>query len=188
MGTIKAFAFPFAPLNWAYCNGQIISIAENATLFSLLGTTFGGDGIQTFALPNLQGRTTIGIGTGGGLAPIVWGQVAGTESTTITTATMPSHTHVVTAPAAVISCSINALAGGTVTNDCDSGSNSFASGGATANIYSEPNVNYAKVGGVTNTVSGATSFTGNSIPVEIRNPYLGINYCILLSGIFPPRS
>ncbi|WPO78343.1 phage tail protein [Flavobacterium sp. KACC 22761] len=187
MGTIKVFAFPFAPKDWALCNGQIMSIAQNSALFSLLGTTFGGDGIQTFALPNLQGRSIVGLGTGPGLSPIAWGQVAGTETSTITTASMPGHMHPITAPAAVVSCSINALSGGTITNDCDSGSNSFASGGATANIYSEPNVNYTKVGGVTNSVSGATSFAGNNVPVQIRNPYLAINHCILLSGVYPSR-
>ena len=188
MGTIKIFAFDFAPKNWALCSGQIMSIAQNSALFSLLGTTFGGNGTTTFALPDLRGRSIIGAGQGSNLSPITWGQIAGTENASLNVNTMPNHMHEIAAGTANVSCSINALVGGTISNECDNGNNSFASGGSTPNIYSEPNVNYTKVGGVTNSISGTTAPAGINIPFGIRNPYLAMNHCILLNGVYPSRN
>ncbi|WP_264551943.1 phage tail protein [Flavobacterium sp. N2038] len=188
MGTIKIFAFNFAPKQWALCNGQLLSISQNSALFSLLGTMYGGDGVSTFALPDLRGRSMIGIGQGNGLSFITQGQKAGTENVTLNTTTMPGHMHPIVAGTAVATCAAKALAGGTISNECDNGGNSFSTGGATANIYSEPNVNYAKIGGVTNTISGSTSAIGSNVPFDIRNPYVGINHCILLYGVFPSRN
>src|SRR5512132_2692754 len=96
IGEIRLFSFGFAPRNWALCNGQILAINTNTALFSLLGTTFGGNGQTTFALPNLQSRTTVGTGQGPGLSSYTLGQVSGVESATITGANVPPHNHPVT--------------------------------------------------------------------------------------------
>jgi microcystin-dependent protein len=188
MGTIKIFAFNFAPRQWAFCDGQLLSIAQNNALFALLGTTYGGDGVTTFALPDLRGRSMIGFGQGPTLSQISLGQRAGTTTASLNTTTMPTHMHPIGTGPAVVTCTVKAIAGGTISNESDNGGNSFSTGGATANIYSEPNVNYTKVGGVTNTISGSTSAIGGNVPFNIRNPYVGINHCILLSGVFPSRN
>src|SRR5271170_1181314 len=95
LGTILMVGFNFAPVGWALCNGQLLSIAQNTALFSLLGTTYGGDGRSTFALPNLQSRVPIHQGQGTGLSPYTIGQVGGTENVTLLSAQMPSHNHLI---------------------------------------------------------------------------------------------
>src|SRR5580658_7527465 len=93
LGEIRMFGFTFAPSGWAFCNGQLLSISQNTALFSLLGTTYGGDGVSTFALPNLQSRVAIHFGQGSGLSPYVQGQTGGAENVTLTQNQMPQHTH-----------------------------------------------------------------------------------------------
>lgn len=93
IGEIKIFGFNFAPPNYQLCNGQIVSISQNTALFSLLGTTYGGNGQTTFALPDLRGRMPIGQGQGPGLPDYMMGEVSGTTNTTLTTANLPAHTH-----------------------------------------------------------------------------------------------
>ena len=93
LGQITMFAGNFAISGWAFCNGQTMSISQNTALFSLLGTTYGGDGISTFMLPNLQSRVSVGQGNGAGLSPYVLGQVGGVEGITLSVQQMPSHTH-----------------------------------------------------------------------------------------------
>src|SRR4051794_21579341 len=93
LGEIALVAFNFAPQGWAFCNGQLLSIAQNTALFSLLGTTYGGDGQTTFALPNLQGRVPLHFGQGPGLSPYLLGQAIGVEGVALQTAQMPAHTH-----------------------------------------------------------------------------------------------
>src|SRR5580658_742842 len=95
VGEIRMFGFGFAPQGWALCNGQLLPINQNQALFSLLGTTYGGDGRTTFALPDLQGRVPIHMGQGAGLSPYVMGQVGGVENVTLTIAQIPAHTHTV---------------------------------------------------------------------------------------------
>ena len=97
LGMLALFGFNFQPLGWAYCNGQLISIAENNALFALLGTTFGGDGQNTFGLPNMQSRIPVGMGQGPGLSNYVIGQTAGNENVTVLSTQMPQHSHVMTA-------------------------------------------------------------------------------------------
>jgi len=97
VGEIRAFGFDFAPQGWLQCNGQTLAISQYAALFSLLGTTYGGNGTTNFQLPNLQGRVAIGQGNGAGLSPYVMGQAAGTENVSLATAQIPSHTHAVNA-------------------------------------------------------------------------------------------
>ncbi|MEY2927140.1 MAG: hypothetical protein RL367_1617, partial [Pseudomonadota bacterium] len=96
IGTIIQVGFNFAPRNWIQCNGQLLSIAQNTALFSLLGTTYGGNGTTTFAIPNLQGRTPIHVGQGPGLSQYVLGQLSGTETTTVLSTNLPTHTHTAT--------------------------------------------------------------------------------------------
>jgi microcystin-dependent protein len=99
IGQVIAVGFNFAPVGWALCQGQVLSISENDALFALLGTTFGGDGQNTFGLPDLRGRTALGMGGGSGLSPYVLGQPGGVESVTLTSAQIGSHTHGLSAAA-----------------------------------------------------------------------------------------
>jgi microcystin-dependent protein len=93
LGEIRMVGFNFAPNGWALCSGQVMPVSQNTALFSLLGKTFGGDGVQTFGLPDLQGRSPVGVGGGSGLTPITWGQKSGTETVTLTQNQMPAHNH-----------------------------------------------------------------------------------------------
>ncbi|KAF2517458.1 phage tail protein [Flavobacterium salilacus subsp. salilacus] len=190
LGTIKAFGFNFAPRGWAKCDGQLLSIAANTALFSLLGTTYGGDGITTFALPDLRGRSMLHVGQGPGLSDIRWGQRGGAEDAYMTILNLPSHSHslVDTLVNVRTNTVINTASNGG-TNEPDTGNNFFGSGGAFPNIYSEPPVSQDNVGGVTSVshISGMTTNTGGNLPIEIRNPYLGVCICIAMIGIFPSR-
>ena len=199
LGEIRMVGFNFAPRGWLPCQGQLLSIAQNQALFSLLGTTFGGDGIQTFALPDYRSRQAVGIGNGPGLTPIVQGEVAGTENVTLGVSQMPAHTHTAQpAPyAASLSGPINIPAATTGTTQ-SAPVNTAVLGACTAagrpgGLYctGTPDTQLAPF---TATVSGqvtpgATTIgsTGGSLPVPIRNPYLGTNFIIATEGIFPSR-
>jgi microcystin-dependent protein len=188
LGTILAFGFNFAPRGWQLCYGQTLSIAQNTALFSLLGTTYGGNGQTTFALPDLRGRSLVGMGQGPGLTNIIQGEIAGVENTSLLITNMPMHAHALVAGQAIVTTVANALSGGTITNETDTGNNSFAASGDVPTIYSEPGGTINKIGGITTTISGTTGIAGGSQPFGIRNPYLGINYSIALEGIFPSRN
>jgi microcystin-dependent protein len=166
IGQIQVFGFNFAPRGWAFCNGQLLSIAQNTALFSLLGTTYGGDGRTTFALPNLQGRSMIHYGSGPGLNPVQIGQSGGNENTTLTVNNLPPHNH-------TVQVNVNTATGE------ESSSTSYLSSHAGA--FSEAPSANAVLAGVNQTNVG-----GNQ-PVSIRNPFLGINVCIALQGIYPSR-
>jgi microcystin-dependent protein len=168
IGQICLFGFNFAPNGWAFCNGQLMSIAQNSALFSLLGTTYGGDGRTTFALPNLQGRVPIHQGQGPGLSPREMGEADGTEQVTLLSSQMPAHTH---------SAVLKAYPEG-ANSDTPSG-HSFAS----AQIFSSEQAEEAMSPG---TISVGT--TGASQAHPNMQPYLTVNYCICLYGIFPSRS
>ncbi len=173
---IRMFAGNFAPRNWAYCQGQVMSIAQNTALFSLLGTTYGGNGQTTFALPDFRGRIAVGAGPAGpGLSEYALGQVGGTESNTLLINNMPAHNHAVTG-----SVTMSGLAdtGTTDTPEgtylASNGTNMFAT---TQDVTMKPlNVNLQ------------TGIIGNSQPVNNIQPYLGMNYIICLFGIFPSRN
>lgn len=167
LGQIQAFGFNFAPVGWAQCNGQLMSIAENEALFSLLGTTFGGDGQTTFALPDLRGRSIVHPGSGPGLSPVQMGQNGGYETFTLTINQLPSHNH-------AVSISVN------TGNGEESDSTKYIASHASA--FNENSTPGAVLKGVNQIAVG-----GNQ-PVNIRNPYLGLNYCIALEGIYPSRS
>lgn len=176
IGIVKLFAGSFAPQNWAFCNGQIMSIAQYSALYSLLGTTYGGNGTTTFALPNLMGRTAIGAGNGAGLPPVQPGQAAGNATVTLLTTNLPAHTHgqqfmsgAATTPTPAANLSL-AQANGMVTSSGDS---------TTTNIYGSAGTAVA---------GGQTAAAGGGQPVNTMPPYLGMNYIICLNGLYPSRS
>jgi hypothetical protein len=192
IGQIQAFGFGFAPAQWAFCDGQIMSIAQNTALFSLIGTTFGGNGQTTFALPDLRGRSIVHPGTGPGLTNIQWGQSGGAESITLTTSNIPPHVHQLVPGTGAGQVNVQTVihtSAGSPINESDNGNNGFGSGGAFPNTYSEPPLTATdKVGNITTSISGTTGIAGSGLPFSIRSPYLGIYTSIALYGIFPSRN
>ncbi|TDE28228.1 phage tail protein [Flavobacterium ranwuense] len=176
IGEIKILGFNFSPRGYMDCRGQILSIAQNTALFSLLGTYYGGNGQTTFALPNLQGRMPIGQGQGPGLPSHVLGEVSGVTSTTILQSNMPAHVH----PATGISISVPASEGGA---DTDSPTNAVLANAIPGFYASGTNGSAAPI-----VASGVTTVTGSSMPIGIENPYLTLNYSIATQGIFPSRN
>ncbi|NOT50054.1 MAG: phage tail protein [Chitinophagaceae bacterium] len=172
---IRMFAGNFAPRNWAFCAAQIMSIAQNTALFSLLGTTYGGNGQTTFGLPDFRGRVAVGTGQGPGLSNIVLGQMAGTPTVTLLSTNMPAHNHQVTG-------NINPQGSldGTLSTD--------PTGRRTANVNIYTNATDELVNMAPIAVNLPTSIAGNSQPFSIMPPYLGMNYIICLFGIFPSRN
>ena len=164
IGEIRTFAFGFPPKGWAQCNGQLLPINQNQALYALLGTTYGGNGIQTFGLPNLLGRVPVGSGSGSTL-----GAQTGSASGALTTAQIPAHTHNANGSTAPI---LN----GTGTPGPTVLPGTFAAG---SKYYGTPA--NATFGG------NAVGPAGNQ-PHENRQPYLTLNLCIALQGIFPPRN
>jgi microcystin-dependent protein len=171
IGTIMMFAGNFAPKGYAFCQGQILAIAQNTALFSLLGTTFGGNGTTTFALPDLQGRGPMQQGQGPGLPNVVLGEQDGSQSVTLTQQQLPAHTHSVAA---------------------DSNSASVASpAGAFFAALGDPlnPVNAYSPGSSNTTMNNAMlGIAGGSQPIGIQNPFLGLNFIIALVGIYPSRN
>lgn len=166
IGSILLFCGNFAPRGYALCNGQLLSIAQNTALFSILGTTYGGDGQSTFALPDLRGRVPNHFGQGPGLSDYALGEVGGSEAETMTTSQMPSHSHQLIANAAP----------GTVTRP---------DGGVLARAAA---ANFAPAPDGTAMNPGALSAAGGGQPIPILQPFLTINFCIALEGIFPSRN
>lgn len=174
LATIMMFAGNFAPKNWAFCAGQTISIASNTALFSLLGTTYGGNGTTTFMLPNLQGRVPVGNGQGNGLSYYNLGQVGGAETETLTTGTMPMHTHA----AGALSIDLSTSAPSTTQPN--------------GNILASPVADTYASAGTTPVVqsghlSAQVAVAGNSQPFPVMQPFLGMNFVICQAGIFPSR-
>lgn len=166
VGEIRMFGGNFAPAGWALCDGQLLAISENDTLFSLIGTTYGGDGQNTFALPNLQSRVPLHQGQGSGLSSYVIGQSGGVESVTLSTAQLPAHTH----PAL---CSNGA------------GSNVSNPAGATWSTADTASYSSAARTGFMGTPPINSSTAGGSQPHDNMIPFLCINYIISLYGIYP---
>lgn len=167
IGQVMLFAGNFAPAGWAFCNGQLQSISENPALFSLLGTTYGGDGVTTFALPDLQGRVPVGFGQGPGLPQSEQGETTGAESVTLTTANLPPTANLIRVTQG--SGNVNAPGGGTISN---AKGNAFSTGGPAKQLSA------ASIGNI----------GGNSQPVATIGPRLGLSYIIALEGIYPTRS
>jgi microcystin-dependent protein len=172
LGMIIIVPYNFSPRGWAFCNGQILPIAQNTALFSLLGTTYGGNGQTTFALPDLRGRWPNSSGQGPGLSNYDLGQVGGTESTTITINQMPAHAHGYTIPASSLDGTAPDPTPTSLLSNVGDGTTIYRPSGA-------PNVQMQ---------GGNTAITGGSQPTSILQPYLTLNYCIALEGIFPSRN
>jgi len=172
---IRAFGFNFPPTGWAYCNGQLLNISQNTALFSLLGTNYGGDGRSTFGLPNLQGSAP--MHTGGsqdpGLSFHALGETGGSETVTVLISEYPQHTH-----------SINCVDGGRVGGQLGQPGNAILvkTSGSPANAFTS--------GGTQNQTlnQNALAPVGGSQPHNNLMPYLTLNFCIALQGIYPPRA
>ena len=181
MGVIKIFAGNFAPKGWAFCNGQLLSISQNSALFSLLGTTYGGDGQTSFALPDLRGRAPIHFGQGPGLSNYIQGQVSGTETNSLTIANMPTHNHPVVASMSVSSQNADqavAVSGASIASPGQQVSRNFE---PTLGFNSAaPNVNVSGL-------SVQEGYAGGNTPVNNIQPILAVNYIICLYGIYPSR-
>ncbi|RQP23187.1 phage tail protein [Piscinibacter terrae] len=175
LGEMKMVGFNFAPRGYAFCDGSILSIASSTALFSLLGTMYGGNGVSTFGLPDLRGRSPVGMGSGPGLTPIVQGEVSGTENTTILSTQMPMHTHLVTVAGTPTEPAVTPSATNNVLGASVTGSAGAASIWSTA-LNSPVQLAPTQVG-----------VAGGSQPLPIRNPYIGTNFIIATEGIFPSR-
>lgn len=162
LSEIQIFAFNFPPRGWAACNGQLLAINQNQALFSLLGTTYGGNGVQTFGLPNLQGRVPTHIGGG-----LVQGQTGGEENHTLSISEMPVHTHQVSGTSATVT-------------QTSPGGNLWANGGL--------GKSYTTAAGNATMNAGSIGNAGGGQAHENRNPYLVLNMCIALQGVFPSRN
>ena len=171
LAEIRIFPFNFAPLGWAQCNGQLVAIAANPALFSLIGTYYGGDGKSNFALPNFAGRAAIDQGQGNGLSNRTLGQPGGEPSVTLLTAQIPNHSH-----------------------NANASTQSGVSASPTNNVWGAPGAGrglvWYSIPGNINTpmAGGALSLTGNNLPHNNLMPYLTLNFCIATQGIFPPRN
>ena len=192
LGQLLQVGFNFAPRGWAQCAGQQLAISQNSALFALLGTQFGGNGVSTFALPNLQGRVSIGSGNGAGLSPYQIGEQGGTESVALTTNNLPSHTHAATfasAPslnAATVKATLQAPAAGAVL--AKSVDSDPLTPDALPAIYAPAGTATPAALAGLNIPAINVAATGNNTPTPIVQPYLSILSIIALQGIFPSRS
>ncbi len=168
---IRIFPFHFAPTGWAQCNGQLLPISQNTALFSLLGTFYGGDGKSTFALPDLQDAAALFWGQGSGLSLYDLGQTGGSQTVTLLVSELPAHTHTVMAGTAGGQATPTGLVWGT-----------SSATKAAANFYAPA------APSPVNMNPGALAIAGSSFPHNNMPPYLTLNYCIALQGVFPPRS
>jgi microcystin-dependent protein len=199
IGEIILFAGNFAPRGWQFCQGQILSIAQNTALFSILGTTYGGNGQTTFALPDLRGRVPVSAGQGPGLSNIALGEVGGTPSTTILVNNLPPHNHTaVFSPGGSTPLTASVAVANTPADQSNPDGALLAQSQVPSR--SDPTVvnTYATAGTTTTgTLSGVSmsgtgqvtvGVTGNGTPISTQSPYLGLNYIIAVQGIFPSRN
>lgn len=170
MGMIILFAGDFIPKGWYHCDGRLLSIANNSALFSILGTTYGGDGVTTFALPDLRGRVAISQGTGPGLSTFQIGEASGTETNTLLTTNLPAHNHMIYASS-------------------NAGESSNPEGSLPAAYGSDAPPLGPYTNGAPNTTMAANTVspTGSNSPVNNMQPFLTLNYIIAYEGIYPSR-
>lgn len=166
IGEIRMFAGNFAPRGWQFCQGQLLSIAQNSALFSILGTTYGGNGMTTFALPDLRGRVPLGPGQGLGLSPRTLGEQGGVETVTLISTQIPAHTHALNASSATPT---TADPGGAL---LPTGASRIYAGGAPSAQLSPTSIGVA----------------GGSQPHQNMQPFLAMNYIIAVEGIYPSRN
>lgn len=171
VGQLSPYGMNFCPAGWAPADGRLLSIAENDTLFALYGTTYGGDGQETFGLPDLRGRAVFGDGTNFGIT-FTQGQQMGSETFTITTATMPAHTH---------TAALSAVA--------ENGDTNVPTGNSLAQVEQNFNRIYTTRDPANNMKAGdvVIGATGSGTPVSLTAPALAMSYCVALFGVFPPR-
>jgi microcystin-dependent protein len=174
LAEIRIFPFNFAPKAWAMCNGQLIPITQNTALYALLGTVYGGDGKSTFALPDLQGAAPMHPGSGSGLSQRSLGQYSGSEAVTLLQSEMPAHNHAVQATAA------NANTDTPGTTVLGRGNFGFQGNTGAVALYSNDPPD-------TNMSPQAMAIAGGSLPHNNMQPYLALNFCIALQGVFPPH-
>lgn len=188
LGSISGWGPNFAPRGWAFCQGQTMAISQNSALFSLLGTIYGGDGRNTFMLPNLGGRVPIGAGQSPGTSNYTLGEQAGSESTTLTINNMPSHAHATTAtvsatlPLSTATATTATPAAGEV---LASANGSFGRDAVDVKIYA-PAPGTVQVP-LNSSANVTVQPTGGSQPFSLLQPFTAINYIICVQGIFPPR-
>lgn len=180
IGQIMLFAGNFAPVGWALCQGQLLPINTNQALFSILGTTFGGDGRTTFGLPDLRGRAPVHIGTGPGLTPRQWGGKYGVETVTLSTTQLPSHAHAASTTATAQSRTVSEAASpvGRVWAPSSVGDNDYGAPSVPPEVMAPE----ALVGETTLGHTGSGASHTNIMPT------LALNHCIALIGIFPSRN
>lgn len=174
IGEIRLFAATFAPRDWSYCDGSVIQIRSNTALFSILGTNYGGDGQNTFALPDLRGRTALGTGQGSGLSYYTLGQKSGVNSVSLTNTQLAPHTHACESNVAIPAYS-------------DEGDSNSPNG----NVLAAKPAMYSTTAGDTSMKAAPfnviVSIAGNNQPLPINQPSIGLNYIICLYGMFPSR-
>lgn len=173
VGEIRCFGFNFAPYQWAFCNGQSIAISQNQALFAIIGTYYGGNGVTTFALPNLQGQIPMHWGTATGLPTTVLGEFQGQSAVTLTTQQIPQHNHAISSATAQTSGERSAIPTSSSYLSNAKGGDPYQNPTATTNAPFSPK---------------AISLTGTSLPHDNMQPYLALNFCISLYGVFPTRS
>jgi microcystin-dependent protein len=214
MGTVMAVGFNYAPKGWMFCNGQTVPIQQNSAMFALLGTMYGGDGVNTFGLPDLRGRVVVGSQAAGpGLSPVTQGEKAGVNNVTVigngavsislTAANLPAHTHAATGLTATTTMQASGAAtGGSLTPSNGSVLVGTSTGSPqAANVYlpatSSPPTP-VNLGNLSTTVAGEVASTGSGTTVaapvttqggtSVMQPYQGLNYIICMEGIFPSRN
>ncbi len=191
IGSVAMFAGNFAPRNWAFCAGQLLAINQNQALFSILGTTYGGDGRTSFGLPDLRGRAAIGEGTGPGLSPRPLGQRSGAQTHTLNILEMPVHSH---AAQTTVTVGIGANNGNATISSPTNGS-TLATPGATVSRNFSPTLGYNDQapnvllnGGAASSATTTVFNSGGSQAFNIMQPYLVLNYIICMFGTFPSRN
>jgi microcystin-dependent protein len=180
LGEVKLFAGNFSPRGYAFCNGQLLAISQNDALYALIGTTYGGDGVNTFGLPNLQGRIPLHQGTGSGLSNRVLGEMAGTETVTVLSTQMPVHYH------QPVANNVDP------TNDAPAANTmpcrpKQAVGGNSAQLYTDPSKT-PTAGDLKPMLAGIIGNAGGNQPHDNMMPFLCISFVIALEGVFPSQN